>query len=616
MRRRHLMPFGAEITDAGVRFAFWAPSAESVTLACGDRRLPMPAIGQGWYKLVDPQAKAGEFYGFAVDAAGDLVPDPASRFQPDDHDRRSLVVDPCAFEWSDGSWAGRPWNEAVIYEAHVGTATQAGTFAALADRLEALRETGLTAIELMPIAETPGLRTWGYDGVLPFAINNSYGTPDDLKALVDRAHGLGLSVMLDVVYNHFGPSGNFLHAYAKSFFTERHQTPWGAGINFDGDESGDVVREFFIQNALYWIEEYHLDGLRFDAVHAIIDDSDRHFLDEMAERIRAAISERPVYLVLENEHNEASRLTRDGTEALAYSAQWDDDIHHCWHRLLTGESESYYGDFGGDTVQRLGRCLAEGFAYQGDFSANLERTRGEKTTGLPPEAFVAFLQNHDQIGNRALGERLTSLAEPRRLALARAMLLLSPQVPMIFMGDEWGATTPFQFFVNFEDEALQQAIREGRAREFEKFASFKAEGKSIPDPTALETFQASTLRWEERESEPHASILCDTRELLALRRTMVVPLAASGFVEASHSRHGAGGLEVVWRFDEGTLRFFANFDADPVSCSLHPDESVLWRSAGLGQGKDLELGKDLGQGKTVEISAWEGVVTVNRSGSN
>ena len=599
------MPFGAEITEAGVRFALWAPSAESVTLVCGERRVPVPSIGQGWYKLVDPDAKAGESYGFAIDGSDDLVPDPVSRFQPSDHDRRSLVVDPCAFDWSDGGWSGRPWNEAVVYEAHVGTVTPEGTFAALAGKLEALRDVGITAVELMPIAETPGLRTWGYDGVLPFAVNNSYGNPEDLKGLVDRAHALGMTVMLDVVYNHFGPSGNFLHVYAKSFFTERHQTPWGAGINFDGEAAGDVVREFFIQNALYWIEEYHIDGLRFDAVHAIIDDSDRHFLDELAERIRSAFPDRHVHLVLENEHNEASRLSRDGTEAIAFDAQWDDDIHHCWHRLLTGESESYYGDFGGDTVKRLGRCLAEGFAYQGDFSHNLERERGEPTAGVPPEAFVAFLQNHDQIGNRAHGERLTSLADPAHLALARAMLLLSPQVPMIFMGDEWGATTPFQFFVNFEDEALQKAIREGRAREFERFASFKAEGKPIPDPTALSTFEISTLRWDEREREPHAAILRETRDLLGLRRASVVPLVASGFVEASFTRHGAGGLEVIWRFDDGTLRFFANFDASPLACGLQAGETLLWQSGGLRPA-----------GGTVELPAWTGVVTTHRSGSD
>ena len=595
------MPFGAELTDAGTRFALWAPSAASVTLDCGGRRVPMPAIGQGWYKLVDHDAKAGEAYGYAIDDGADLVPDPASRYQPSDDDRRSLILDPCAFGWNDGSWSGRPWTEAVVYEAHVGTATPEGTFAALADRLEHLRDTGITAIELMPIAETPGRRSWGYDGVLLFAPNNAYGTPDDLKAFVDRAHGLGLMVMLDVVYNHFGPSGNFLHSYAKGFFTERHQTPWGAGLNFDGDASGDVVREFFLQNALYWLDEFHMDGLRFDAVHAIKDDSEQHFLEELAERIRTGFPDRMIHLVLENEHNEASRLARGGDdESLAFDAQWDDDIHHCWHRLLTGENEGYYSDFGGDTVKRLGRCLAEGFAYQGDFSENLGRTRGEPTHGLPPQAFVAFLQNHDQIGNRAQGERLTVLADAGHLRLARAALLLSPQIPMIFMGEEWGATTPFQFFVNFEkDEGLQQAIREGRAKEFERFASFKSEAKPVPDPTALATFQASTLVWSDIAQEPFAGILAETRALLALRATQVQPLMASGFVEASSKRHGKGGLEVEWRFDGGTLRFLANFDSAALKRDVMTDEAVLWRSA------------DAIVGGTIELPAWSGVFMIS-----
>jgi maltooligosyltrehalose trehalohydrolase len=534
MRRRHLMPFGAEVTGGGVRFALWAPSAHTVTLeqsaqarpATAVRRTPMTAAGHGWFTLSDPGAKPGDLYGFAIDGAAELVPDPASRYQPRDDDRRSQIVDPQSFVWTDDTWRGRPWQNAVVSELHVGTATAEGTFAALTGKLDHLGDTGITAIELMPVAETPGLRTWGYDGVLPFAPNNAYGTPDDLKALVDRAHACGLMVLLDVVYNHFGPSGNFLHSYAKSFFTESHQTPWGAAVNFDSGEASQTVREFFVQNALYWLEEFHFDGLRFDAVHAIIDDSERHFLDDLAAGIRHAFPDREVHLVLENEHNEASRLGRDSAgPAQAFDAQWNDDIHHCWHRLLTGESEGYYSDFGGDTVARLGRCLTEGFAYQGDYSPNLKRKRGETTAGLPPEAFVAFLQNHDQIGNRAQGERLSTLAPPAHLDLARAILLLSPQIPMLFMGDEWGATTPFQFFVDFEsDEELQQAVREGRAKEFAHFDAFAADSLAVPDPAALETFRISTLDWGERAREPYASILTTTRALLALRREINIPM--------------------------------------------------------------------------------------------
>ena len=579
-RSRHAMPFGAELTGEGVRFALWAPSAATVELCCGGRRAAMPMVGQGWYRIEDAQAVAGERYGFAIDGSDDLVPDPASRFQQDDLDRRSTVLDPAAYAWRDGGWSGRPWNEVVLSEVHLGTATRGGTYAALAERLPHFVDTGITALELMPLAETSGLRTWGYDGVLPYAPNNSYGTPDDLKRLVDRAHELGLMVFLDVVYNHFGPTGNFLHAYAKSFFTERHETPWGAGINFDGQgEASDVVREFFVQNAMYWIDEFHIDGLRFDAVHAILDDSSRHFLDELAERVRDAFPGRHVHLVLENEANEARRLTRGGDgEALSYDAQWDDDIHHCWHVLLTGESEGYYGDFGGDTVERLGRCLAEGFAYQGDYSANLDHVRGEKTDGLPPQAFVAFLQNHDQVGNRAMGDRLTTLADAERLKLARAGLLLSPQIPMLFMGDEWGTKTPFLFFVNFEHEPdLEEAVRKGRAREFEKFTSF---GEHVPDPTAQDTFARSRLDWDERSRPAFAEVLAETKALLATRRREVLPLMNGAFLHASYRRMGAGGLEVTWLFEEGTLRFVANFGNSPLDFAVADDEREFWRSAG------------------------------------
>ena len=580
MRSKHQMPFGADLGTDEVRFALWAPSAKSCSLAIADETVPMTAAGQGWFKAQVSKVVAGQRYGFSLDGAADLVPDPASRFQDDDLDRRSTLVDPCAYEWHDESWAGRSWNEVVLSEIHLGTATPEGTYAALEAKLPHFAETGITAIELMPIAETSGLRTWGYDGVLPFSPNNAYGTTDELKHFVDTAHGLGLMVFLDVVYNHFGPTGNFLPSYAKSFFTERHETPWGAAINFDGKgEASEVVREFFVQNALYWLREYHIDGLRFDAVHAILDDSEKHFLDELAERIRETLPDRHVHLVLENEANEAHRLVRDGDgSAPLYNAQWDDDIHHCWHVLLTGEHEGYYGDFGGDTVARLGRCLAEGFAYQGDYSENLEHERGEKTTGLPPQAFVAFLQNHDQIGNRALGERLTELADADRLSVARAILLLSPQIPMLFMGDEWGATTRFQFFVNFEHEPdLETAVRKGRAKEFEKFTSF---GFDVPDPTAASTFERSKLDWSEIERQPFTAVLDDTKALLALRRREIVPLMASAFIEASYERHGGGGLEVVWRFELGTLRLTMNFDgAQPLV--LATNEAEIWRSRGL-----------------------------------
>ena len=596
------MPFGAEITKDGVRFALWAPSAQKVDLVVGTNRIAMPAIGQGWYKLVEASAKAGDRYGFAIDGADDLVPDPASRFQNDDLDRRSTIADPCAYDWRDGGWRGRSWSEAVLYEVHLGTATPDGTYRAFAAKLETIRDAGVTAIELMPLAETSGLRTWGYDGVLPYAPNNAYGTPDDLKQLVDTAHGLDLMVFLDVVYNHFGPSGNFLHQYAAKFLHRASSDSVGVPASTSTAAARPAKRcgSSSSKNALYWLEEFHIDGLRFDAVHAILDDGDKHFLDELAERIRDKFPERQIHLVLENEKNEAHRLARDGDgKALSYDAQWDDDIHHCWHVLLTGEDEGYYSDFGGDTVARLGRCLAEGFAYQGEFSPNLKTLCAARPRpGFPPQAFVAFLQNHDQVGNRAKGERLTSLADPVHLGLARAALLLSPQVPMLFMGDEWGATTPFQFFVNFEnDAALEQAIREGRTKEFASFESFKgSDDVAVPDPTTVETFERCRLDWSDPSRAPHDTILAETSALLALRRDGVVPLLKSGFIDARFQRIGPGGLRVDWRFEDGGLTFVANFAATPLKMATPSDGKVLWQSVTATVGSMLEL------------NAWSGVM--------
>jgi len=599
MRRTHAMPFGAEMTEEGVRFALWAPTAREVALVLDGADHPMPDEGDGWRRLVTPEARAGSRYAYRID--GDLlVPDPASRFQSEDVHGPSLVVDPSAYDWSDASWTGRPWEETVLYEVHVGAATPEGTYAGLMGKLEDLRDLGVTAVELMPLFDCPGRRNWGYDGVLPFAPEAAYGTPDDLKRLVDRAHALGLMVFLDVVYNHFGPAGNYLHAYAKSFFTERHQTPWGAGINFDGRHSRPV-RDFFVHNALYWLEEFHLDGLRFDAVHAILDDSPHHIIAEIAERARAVFPERMVHLVLENGANEARWLERaDRERPRLHTAQWNDDIHHCWHVLLTGEGDGYYRDYADQPVERLGRCLAEGFAYQGERSEHEGgKPRGEPSAHLPPAAFVGFLQNHDQIGNRAYGERLTALAAPERLELARAGLLLSPQVPLLFMGEEWGAQNPFLFFVDFSgDPALARAVREGRAREFANFKSFAEQHglRQVPDPTLEETFALSRLDWDEAARAPHRSIREETRALLRLRQAEVAPLVKSGFVGAQVSPTRPEALDVVWTFKAGRLRFTANF-GEAETAFERGAERILWasRSAALDQG-------------LVRLPAWTGAM--------
>jgi len=527
------MPFGAETrADGTTRFRLWAPGVRSVELELagpqGQARLAMQRDAQGWHERVT-RAAPGTRYGFVV-GEGLRVPDPASRFNPDDVHGASEVVDPLAYDWRHADWRGRPWHEAVVYELHVGTFTPEGTFAAAAARLPPLAALGITAVELMPVADFPGTRNWGYDGVLPFAPDASYGRPEDLKALVDAAHALGLMVLLDVVYNHFGPEGNYLHAYCREFFNPKHQTPWGAAINFDGP-GARTVRDFFIHNALYWVEEYRFDGLRLDAIHAIRDDSTPHIVSEIAQALHAGPArERAVHLVLENDANQSHFLARDALGGpRAATAQWNDDVHHVLHVPLTGETDGYYADYADTPLERLGRGLAEGFVYQGEPSTfrGGER-RGEPSAQLPPTAFISFLQTHDQVGNRAFGERIHALCEPARERAALAALLLSPQVPMLFMGEEWAAATPFQFFCDFGAE-LAEAVTRGRREEFGRFAAFTdpAVRERIPDPNAFTTFQASKLNWAEREIAPHRERLALVRELLEIRRQHIVPRLAA-----------------------------------------------------------------------------------------
>jgi maltooligosyltrehalose trehalohydrolase len=507
-------------------------------------------------------------YAYRVDN-GPAVPDPASRFQPWDVNGPSALVDPHAFEWNDGAWRGRPWGEAVIYEMHVGTFTPGGTYAAAQARLAELAQLGVTAIELMPLADFAGRRNWGYDGVLPFAPDAAYGTPDELKRFVQSAHGHGLMVLLDVVYNHFGPEGNHLSRYAPQFFNAAHQTPWGAAINFDGD-GAPTVRDYFTHNALYWIEEYHLDGLRMDAIHAIADDSPTHIVIEIARAIAAGPGrERAVHLVLENDRNEA-RLLKGAAHA---TAQWNDDWHHAAHVIATGETDGYYADYAARPVAHLGRALAEGFAWQGEPSPHRKaEPRGEPSADLPPLAFVPFLQNHDQVGNRALGERIAGLAHRPALRLATAALLLSPSIPLLFMGEEYAASTPFLYFCDFAGE-LAEAVREGRRREFAAFARFRdpAARERIPDPGAEETFLRSKLKWEEREYGPHAEWLALYRQLLAARARHIVPHLHGRRFAARFETVGAGGLAVDWTLGDGArLHLRANFSerrCDEMACA-------------------------------------------------
>ena len=570
-RRTHQMPFGTQLQqDGSVRFRLWAPGARRVDLCLqegqSERCLAMTASGRGWFEQVRRDTPPGTLYRYQIDG-GHKVPDPASRFQSAGVHGPSEVIDPAAFAWDEDGWDGRPWEEAVLYELHVGTFSPEGSFRGVIERLDYLADLGITAVELMPVAAFPGQRNWGYDGVLPFAPDASYGRPEDLKALVQAAHQRGLMVFLDVVYNHFGPEGNYLHLYAPQFFTERHHTPWGAAINFDGEGSRQV-RDFFIHNALYWLNEYRLDGLRLDAVHAILDDSEPDILIELAEAVHAGPgARRHVHLVLENDDNAARYLARTQERMpRRYAAQWNDDLHHCLHLLTTGESDGYYVDYATQTMRHLGLCLAEGFAYQGEPSAfRGGRPRGEPSADLPPSAFVSLLQNHDQVGNRAFGERISELAAPQALRAAIALLLLAPSPPILFMGQELMAASPFLFFCDFGEE-LARSVTEGRRREFARFERFAdpEARESIPDPNDPETFRRSKLDWGALTREPHAGWHRLHRELLALRRREIAPrLPGMEGGRTSFELIGQRGIRVYWHLGDGAvLTLTANLGDD------------------------------------------------------
>ncbi len=557
------MPFGTRINpEGGVDFRLCAPAAGEVELILETtggviRSLPMIPGTQGWHSLTVADAQAGDLYRFRV-FPDLLVPDPASRFQPGDLHGPSEIVDPEAFAWDDNAWEGRPWEEAVLYELHVGAFSPAGNYRGVLERLDYLVELGVTAIELMPLAEFPGRRNWGYDGALLFAPSHSYGRPEELKNLVREAHHRGLMVFLDLVINHFGPEGNYLHAYArKEFFSDEHQTPWGAALKFSGPGSR-TVRDFMVHNALYWLEEYRLDGLRFDAVHAIFDDSRPDILEEIAGAVqRGPGRRRAIHLILEDDHNRAHYLERTAVGTPRhFTAQWNDDIHHAAHVLLTGEVDGYHEDYRDEPIRHLGRCLAEGFAYQGEISRYRNgATRGEPSGHLPPTAFVSFLQNHDQVGNRALGERLIHLCDERDMLATVALFLLAPAPPLLFMGEEFGADSPFYFFCDFGPE-LAALVTEGRRQEFAAFSRFRSERgrKLIPDPNLEETFLASKLDWDRAKIAGKRDFLDYYRNILALRQREIVPrLRGMAGGSGSYRVLAPRALRAWWRLGDGSL---------------------------------------------------------------
>ncbi|ALI03938.1 malto-oligosyltrehalose trehalohydrolase [Pseudomonas sp. FW306-02-F02-AA] len=561
LRTPETWPHGAVMLDAEhTRFALWAPDAFYVSVELeGGQSLPMLPQADGWF-VIETRCPAGTRYRYNIDGERD-VPDPASRAQAGGLASPSVVVDPHAYRWQHLLWQGRPWHEAVIYELHVGVL---GGFAEVEKHLPRLAELGVTAIELMPLAQFPGERNWGYDGVLPYAPQSSYGTPDALKHLIDSAHGLGLAVIIDVVYNHFGPDGNYLHHYAKGFFREDLHTPWGAAIDFRRRE----VRDFFIDNALMWLLEYRFDGLRLDAVHAI---EDPDFLQELAATVREHIDPpRHVWLTLENEHNQASLLEQ------GFDAQWNDDGHNALHVLLTGETEAYYADFAERPSEKLARCLSQGFAYQGHTNRH-GRARGEPSGHLPPSAFVLFLQNHDQIGNRAFGERLHQLTAPQALHAATVLMLLSPMIPLLFMGDEYAADEPFLFFTSHHG-VLARQVREGRRNEFAAFSAFADPHtrEQIPDPNALHTFTASRPTLTSSEPLTQQATLTLYRQLLLIRHREIIP-RLPGAHALGATVLATGAISARWHMGDGSLLCIdLNLTAEPVSHSSHAHSRLLF----------------------------------------
>jgi malto-oligosyltrehalose trehalohydrolase len=566
--------FGASLTADGASFRLWAPAAKRVDLLL-DRPYSLKRGEDGWFVADISGAKAGARYRFRIDDEID-VPDPASAFQPDDVFGPSELIDHSSYRWRASDWRGRPWHETVLLEAHVGTFTPEGTYRAMIGKLDHLVAAGITALELLPLADFAGSRNWGYDGVLWYAPDSAYGNPGDLKTLIDEAHLRGLMVFLDVVYNHFGPEGNYLGRYAPGFFSEA-QTPWGSAIDYRVPE----VRAFAIENALYWLREYRFDGLRLDAVHSIVELGEipmLHDLSVAAGRL-AADTGRHIHLVLENDDNRVSVLDPGQDPPRGkYRAQWNDDYHHAWHVWLTGETQGYYRDYQRSPLHDIARALGSGFVYQGEASAHRGgRSRGEPSGTLSPTAFVNFLQNHDQIGNRPFGDRLEGQVRPEAIGAALAITLLAPSIPMLFMGEEWGSKTPFPFFCDFKGE-LAEAVRKGRRGEYAwAYAKY---GGGVPDPLEQSTFESAVLDWKSRNEPAGRQRLAMVQALLAVRRREIVPrLANAAFGEAHVADNNL--LTASWRLGDGArLELKANLsNAEITEKPLETRGIPIWGGA-------------------------------------
>ncbi|HET7889837.1 MAG TPA: malto-oligosyltrehalose trehalohydrolase [Bradyrhizobium sp.] len=567
--------FGARLTSDGTTFRLWAPAAKRVDLLLDQHRHALASAANGWFEIVMPGAKAGACYKFRIDDEID-VPDPASAFQPEDVFGPSEVIDHASYEWRARDWRGRPWHETVLLEAHVGAFTNEGSYRAMIERLDHLVDTGVTALELLPLADFAGRRNWGYDGVLWYAPDSAYGRPEDLKCLIDEAHLRGLMVFIDVVYNHFGPEGNYLGRYAPAFFTDA-QTPWGSAIDYRLPQ----VRAFAIENALYWLSEYRFDGLRLDAVHAIEEQGEIPMLHDLSRAVGALAAEtgRHIHLVLENDDNCAGLLDPAPSAPHGkFHAQWNDDYHHAWHVWLTGEKQGYYRDYQRSPLGDIARCLGSGFAYQGEASEHRGgKPRGEDSRALAPTAFVNFLQNHDQIGNRPFGDRLESLANREALEAALAITLLAPSIPMLFMGEEWGSKTPFPFFCDFTG-GLADAVRKGRRDEYAW--AYERFGSEVPDPLSEATFRAAVLDWDNVDGGGRERLAL-VRELLSIRRRHVTPrLPGARFGQARAADNGL--LTASWQLgDESRLSLAANLSGRAIIAqSAEMPGTLIWGEDG------------------------------------
>ena len=551
-------------------FRVWAPLAKALEICVNNVRHPMTPETNGWWKAEVPSAPPGSDCGFILDGEGPF-PDPRSPWQPGGVDGLSRTVDHGQFPWTDANWAAPPLSRAVIYELHIGTFTPQGTFEAAIEKLDHLSNLGVTHVELMPVNEFPGARGWGYDGVDLFAPHHVYGGPEGLKRLVDACHARQLAVLLDVVYNHLGPVGNYLGKFAP-YFTRRYSTPWGEAVNFDGAESGEV-RRFFCDNALMWLRDYHFDGLRLDAVHGIIDTSATPFLEQLAIETKQLSDQlsRPLVLIAESDLNDPRLLWKRERGGFGLDAQWNDDFHHALHAILTGERSGYYADFG--SLADLAKALRNAYVYDGRYSVHRQRPHGRPPEGLDGSRFLAYMQNHDQVGNRAGGDRSSRLMSPGRLKIAAAIVLTSPFIPLLFQGEEWGASTRFLYFTDHRDAAAAQAVREGRKREF---ASFGWKPEEIPDPQARETYEHSKLDWSEPSRPAHAELLEWHRCLIKLRQTE--PSLSDAPMEGVRTRFDELARWIV--VERGSILVVCNLAAAPQAIHLPAGRArVLMASA-------------------------------------